>query len=224
MAECYKRKDRHRHLARRTRTMLLDPYHKHTRKMSKTPYAMTKTLNRAPGAVTSSSPPIDIADIHVRDELRCGDLGRIITLHGVVYEPLGGFGLSFEAFVAKTIAEYVLDNSSRGRIWLAERDHDLVGCVAIAEREQNTGQLRWVLVDSAMRGLGLGHRLVTLALDHCVECGMTSICLETTDGLPESMQLYEKLGFEVLSTETADLWDGPRKLIKMILQLSPESA
>ncbi len=185
---------------------------------------MNKTRNRTAGAVISSSSPKEIADIRIRDKLRCGDLGRIITLHGVVYEPLGGFGLSFEAYVAKTIAEYVLDNSSRGRVWLAERDNDLVGCVAIAEREQNTGQLRWLLVDSAMRGFGLGRRLVTLALDHCVERGMTSVYLDTTDGLPESMQLYEKLGFEVLSTETADLWDGPRKLIKMILQLSPDSA
>ncbi len=184
---------------------------------------MTKTQNRTAGAVFSSSPPKDIADIHIRDELRCGDLGRIIALHGVVYEPLGDFGLSFEAYVAKTIAEYVLDNESRGRVWLAERDNDLVGCVAIAERGQNIGQLRWLLVDSAMRGFGLGHRLVTLALDHCVERALESVCLETTDGLPESMQLYEKLGFEVLSTETADLWDGARKLIKMRLPLSRSS-
>ncbi len=192
--------------------------------MSKTSYVMSKTQKRTAGTVISSSTPKDIADIQIRDQLRCGDLGRIITLHGFVYEPLGGFGLSFEAHVAKTIAEYVLDNESRGRVWLAERDNDLVGCVAIAEREQNTGQLRWVLVDPVMRGYGLGRKLVALALNHCVERGMTSVCLETTDGLPESMQLYEKLGFEVLSTETADLWDGPRKLIKMILQLSPDSA
>ena len=184
---------------------------------------MNKTQNRAAGTVSSSSRPTDIADIRIRDELRCGDLGRIITLHGVVYQPLRGFGLNFEAYVAKTIAEYVLDNSSRGRVWLAEYDNDLVGCVAIAERQQNTGQLRWVLVDPAMRGFGLGRRLVTLALDHCVERGLTSVYLETTDGLPESMQLYEKLGFEVLSTETADLWDGARKLIKMKLQLSRAS-
>ena len=192
--------------------------------MSETPHVMTKTQNRTVGAVISPSPPKDISNIQIRDKLRCGDLGRIITLHGVVYEPLGGFGLSFEAYVAKTIAEYVLDNESRGRVWLAERDNDLVGCVAIAEREQNSGQLRWVLVDSATRGFGLGRRLVTLALDHCVERGLDSVCLETTDGLPESMQLYEKLGFELLSTETAELWDGPRKLIKMILRLSPDSA
>ena len=195
----------------------------HTQRLSKTPYVMNKTENRVAGTVSSSSRPKDSADIQIRDELRCGDLGRIITLHGVAYEPMGGFGLRFEAYVAKTIAEYVLDNASKGRVWLAERDKDLVGCVAIAEREQNTGQLRWVLVDPAMRHVGLGYRLVTLALDHCGERGLASVYLETTDGLPESMQLYEKLGFELLSTETADLWDGARKLIKMRLPLSRSS-
>ena len=78
--------------------------------MSETPYTMTKTQNRVAGTVSSSSRPRDIAGIRIRDELRCGDLGRIITLHGVAYEPMVGFGLRFEAYVAKTIAEYVLDN------------------------------------------------------------------------------------------------------------------
>ena len=76
----------------------------------------------------------------------------------------------------------------------------------------------------ACRGVGLGHRLVTLALDHCVERGLASVYLETTDGLPESMQLYEKLGFEIISTESTELWDGVRKLIRMKLQLSWASA
>ncbi len=106
----------------------------HTRRMSKTPYVMNKTQNRVAGTVSSSSRPKDIAEIQIRDELRCGDLGRIITLHGVVYQPLSGFGLNFEAYVAKTIAEYVLDNSSRGRVWLAERDKDLVGQSPSANR------------------------------------------------------------------------------------------
>ena len=185
---------------------------------------MTETQNQAAKAQYSFSEPHDSADIRIRHELRCGDLGRIITLHGVAYEPLDGFGLSFEAYVAKTISEYVLDNDSKGRVWLAERENDLVGCVAIAEREENTAQLRWVLVDSAIRGFGLGQRLVALALDHCIQRGMAAVCLETTDGLPESMRLYEKLGFEVVSAETAELWDGSRKLIKMTLQLSRASA
>jgi GNAT superfamily N-acetyltransferase len=52
-------------------------------------------------------------DIFVRNELRAGDLGRIIALHGECYAALPGFGLTFEAYVARTVAEYILDSGSR---------------------------------------------------------------------------------------------------------------
>lgn len=44
--------------------------------------------------------------------------------------------------------------------------------------------------------------------------------LETTDGLPVSMKLYQHLGFETVSCEAAELWNGPRTLIVMEKTLS----
>jgi N-acetylglutamate synthase-like GNAT family acetyltransferase len=152
--------------------------------------------------------------------LRCGDLGRIVTLHGEAYQPLPGFGLKFEAYVAKTIAEYVLDNSARGRVWLAERDGRLVGCTAIALRPGRAGQLRWVLVEHSARGTGLGRRLVETAIAFGVESGCDRLYLETTDGLPESQALYEKLGFEVVSSEPQVLWEDERPLVRMEKRLT----
>jgi len=134
-------------------------------------------------------------EISIRSDLRTGDLGRIIELHEAAYDALNGFGLRFEAHVARTIAEYVLDNESRGRIWLAERGDRLVGCTAIVLRDNHVGQLRWVLVDQSARGLGLGKTLVGHALNYCRAQDCQSVVLETTDGLPESQFLYEKLGF-----------------------------
>lgn len=158
-------------------------------------------------------------DVCIRHNLVCGDLGRIIALHGEAYEPLDGFGLNFEAFVARTIANFILDFDSNGRIWLAERGSSLVGCTAIAKHGDETGQLRWVLVDPSARGIGLGHQLVEAALDYCRSCGIKRVYLETTAGLPESQALYKKLGFEVVSEETADLWNGPAPLITMELEI-----
>ena len=159
-------------------------------------------------------------DISIRTDLRPGDLGRIISLHGEVYDPLGGYGLTFEAFVGRTIAEFVLDNNARGRIWLAERGDRLVGCPAIALRDGNRGQLRWVLVDPSARGRGIGKQLVGSAMDYCREEGCESVFLETTDGLLESQTLYEKLGFAVASETVEELWDGPRPLIIMEMDLA----
>ncbi|MFU8877488.1 MAG: hypothetical protein ACNA7E_05045, partial [Wenzhouxiangellaceae bacterium] len=48
--------------------------------------------------------------LSLRSELRAGDLGRLIALHGSVYDEWPGYGLKFEAFVARTIAEFGLEN------------------------------------------------------------------------------------------------------------------
>ena len=159
------------------------------------------------------------SDVTIRHDLRTGDLGRVIALHGTCYEHLPGFGLTFEAFVARTIAEYVLDAGANGRMWLAERGDDLVGCTAIVLREGQVAQLRWVLVDPVARGMGLGKELVHRALEYSRANGCTKIYLETTDGLPESQTLYEKLGFVEVQNQPEELWDGVRPLIFMELAL-----
>lgn len=158
--------------------------------------------------------------ISIRHELCPGDLGRVVTLHGEAYASLDGFGQRFEAYVARTIAEYVLDNDARGRIWLAEKDSRLIGCTAVALRDDETAQIRWVVVDPAARGAGLGNELVSGALAFCKAEGVKSIYLFTTDGLPESQALYEKLGFRITSNESEELWDGERPLIRMQLDLA----
>ena len=98
-------------------------------------------------------------ELSIRHELRCGDLGRIVSLHGETYESLGTYGLRFEAFVAQTIADFVLRDEAKGRIWLAERSGNLVGCAAMVLRKNNTGQLRWVVVDPTERGKALTVRV-----------------------------------------------------------------
>ena len=160
------------------------------------------------------------ADINIRHELTSGDLGRIVSLHGEAYAPLPGFGQRFEAYVARTIAEYVLDNDARGRIWLAEQDDKLIGCTAIVLRDDDTAQLRWVVVDPAARGAELGKDLVSRAVEFAKEHHCRSIYLFTTDGLPESQALYEKLGFQTTSNDIHELWDGERPLIRMQLELA----
>ena len=159
-------------------------------------------------------------DIAIRHELRPGDLGRIVSLHGEAYAPLPGFGRRFEAYVARTVAEYILDNDANGRIWLAERDDELLGCTAVALRNDDEAQLRWVVVTPSARGSGLGGTLVGKALEYCREQGRATVHLYTTDGLPESQALYEKLGFRTTSNEPDELWDGERPLIRMQLDLA----
>jgi len=161
--------------------------------------------------------------LRLRHELQPGDLGRLIALHGEVYWQLRGFGHEFEAFVARTVADYGLENDFNGRIWLLEHRHkernELVGCCAIALRSAHLAQLRWVLLQDRFSGRGLGRRMVEIALDYCRESGVGQVFLETTDGLEASSNLYRKLGFRETSNEVVPLWREPRALIRMDLML-----
>ena len=161
--------------------------------------------------------------ITIRSDLRPGDLGRLIALHGTAYiDDVLHFGLPFEAHVAKTVAEFVLDNEARGRVFLAERGADLVGCAAIVERRVPGGvhgQLRWVLADPSVRGLGLGKKLVSMAIDHARAAGWSEVYLETTDGLDASMGIYKALEFEIASRATETVWRGGMTVIRMRLEL-----
>lgn len=162
-----------------------------------------------------ASAPHRLDDITIRNRLQPGDLGRLIALHGTGYAELPGFGSRFEAFVARTVSDFGLDNNLEGRIWLAEFDGDLLGCTAIARRGPHLGQLRWVLVAPVARGLGLGRALLDRAMAYCREQGFERVYLETTDGLEISSRMYEKRGFVTTSSERVELWEGVRPLIRM---------
>src|SRR4051794_26608901 len=113
--------------------------------------------------------------VSIRTDLRPGDVGAVVALHGTVYARERGWGATFEAYVAGPLAEFVLAGSARQRIWIAERDGEVVGCVAIVAAAALTAQLRWFLLHPSARGVGLGKKLLRDALAFCQECGYAEV-------------------------------------------------
>ena len=142
----------------------------------------------------------------VRTDLRPGDLGSIVHLHGVLYAREYGFDPTFEAYVAGPLAELVRAGSPRERLWIAERDGRIVGCVAIVGASEQTAQLRWFLVDPSARGLGLGKRLLHDAVAFARECGYNAIILWTVSALTAAAHLYRAAGFRKVGEKPSRLW------------------
>jgi N-acetylglutamate synthase-like GNAT family acetyltransferase len=147
-------------------------------------------------------------DVAIRHDLRPGDMGRVISLHGELYSQEYGFDHGFEAYVAETMAEFgKLARPGLDRLWVAERGERLVGCIAIIGREDGLAQLRWFLVRPETRGSGLGRRLVRDALAFCRTAGYRSVCLWTVNGLDAAAHLYRQAGFRKTETKPpAVLW------------------
>lgn len=145
--------------------------------------------------------------ISVRSDLKPGDIGHIIYLHGIVYAQEYQWDHTFEGYVAEGLARFALSyNSARDRLWIAESDGRMVGCIAIAGLSETEAQLRWFLVLPSCRGQGLGRQLLHQALDFCRERGFESVCLWTVSELKAAARLYESAGFEKTEEKTHEIW------------------
>jgi ribosomal protein S18 acetylase RimI-like enzyme len=150
-----------------------------------------------------SAPPDKIS---LRTELRPGDLGSVVHLHGTVYAREYGFDPTFEAYVAGPLAEFALSPSDRQRLWLAERGGRVVGCVAIVAASPQTAQLRWFLVEPGARGAGLGRRLLHEAVTFARHCGYRAVVLWTVSALAAAAHLYRAAGFRKVEERPGRKW------------------
>jgi GNAT superfamily N-acetyltransferase len=142
----------------------------------------------------------------LRHDLRPGDLGAIVRLHGMVYAREYGFDPTFEAYVAGPLAQFALSRTDRDRLWIAEHDTRLVGCIAIVAASPTEAQLRWFLVDPSARGLGLGRLLLVEAIAFCEERGYESIFLWTVGQLTAAARLYRAAGFTRVEEKPGRRW------------------
>ena len=134
--------------------------------------------------------------------LRPGDLGWVVQRHGEVYAREYGLSQSFEALVARIVADY-LDNHQPGRenAWIAEVDGQRAGCVFCVRKDDETAQLRILLVEAWARGHGLGTRLVDECVQFARESGYRKLALWTNDILASARRVYVAAGFELVSEE-----------------------
>ena len=116
-------------------------------------------------------------DITLRTTLRAGDLGYLIYRHGVLYAAEQGFEPEFEAYVAEPVGKFARTCTEGERLWIAEKNGQAVGWIAIVKAKETTAQLRWFLLEPEVRGIGLGKRLMSEAIQFSQQAGYEKIIL-----------------------------------------------
>jgi len=149
----------------------------------------------------------DRATVLIRPLGRPGDLGCVVMAHGELYHAEFGWDTSFEALVARIVADYAAGHDpGREAAWIAELDGARVGCVfCVADHEQapdeQTAKLRILLVLPAGRGHGLGGRLVATCVAFAREAGYARMRLWTNDPLVAARRVYLQRGFVLTEEE-----------------------
>lgn len=146
-------------------------------------------------------------DIKYRHEITPGDIGYIIHLHGSLYGKEYNFSTDFEKYVIKTFYTFLENYSPENdRVWMAEYHNKIVGCVAIVHQPNEEAQLRWFLLDPAFRGLGIGKKLLTDAVNFCKEKQYKNVFLLTTNLQNKALEMYKLAGFELTQSEEVLEW------------------
>jgi len=119
--------------------------------------------------------------------------------HGEVYAAEFGWDTTFEALVARIVADYASAvDQTRQAAWIAELDGRRVGCVfCVAGEEPATARLRILLVHPDGRGHGLGGQLVETAVQFARASGYARIELWTNHPLAAARHVYLQRGFSL---------------------------
>jgi DNA-binding MarR family transcriptional regulator/GNAT superfamily N-acetyltransferase len=134
--------------------------------------------------------------------LRVGDPGWVIARHGVRYAEEYGWDATMEALAARIVAGYVEDHDPRREsAWIAEVAGEPVGCVFCMRRDDETAQLRLLLVEPSARGTGIGSRLVDECVTFARRAGYRRMVLWTQSILTSAHRIYQAKGFELDAEE-----------------------
>ena len=141
-------------------------------------------------------------DLTIRRLGNSGDHGWVVMAHGENYAREFGWDPSFEALVARIVADYATGHEDvREAAWIAELDGRRAGCVFCVRAGERTAQLRVLLVDPAARGHGVGALLVDECLRFARQAGYQRMRLWTNDPLVAARHIYLSRGFQLVKEE-----------------------
>ncbi|MDH5328906.1 MAG: GNAT family N-acetyltransferase [Aquincola sp.] len=130
-------------------------------------------------------------------------------MHAAYYSTREGFGVFFEAKVAREFAAFCEGfDASRDGMWFVVAAGRAEGSVIIdgSHAQRDGAHLRWFITSDAIRGHGFGERLLAEALAFADSCAYTRTYLWTFEGLLAARHLYEKHGFKLQTTAEGSQW------------------
>ncbi|UKY50363.1 bifunctional helix-turn-helix transcriptional regulator/GNAT family N-acetyltransferase [Streptomyces inhibens] len=132
---------------------------------------------------------------------RPGDLGWMVERNAALYAAEYGFDLSYEALVARIVAEYAEAFDPRwDRTWIAELGGERAGAVmCVRDGRPGVARLRLLLVEPGARGHGVGRQLVDVCVEFARDAGYAELVLWTNSILGAARSIYQRAGFELVA-------------------------
>lgn len=157
--------------------------------------ALADVLDAARGLIVPPEPAIR--------GLAPGDAGWIIGTHGALYARDEGYDLSFEALVARILADFLDRADPREAAWVAEGGGQRLGTISCMHEDDGTARLRLFILLPESRGMGLGQRLHDTCVDFARRKGYRRMVLWTHESHRVACALYAKNGWRLVRSVAA---------------------
>ncbi len=144
-------------------------------------------------------------DAYILRPARPGDYGWVVGRHGALYAEELGWNHAIESYCARVVADYVdKHDPQRENAWIAEVDGAPVGSIFCVKRDEDTAQLRLLLVEPSARGMGIGARLVEECVRFARQARYRRIVLFTTEMQRDAARIYRNVGFTLVEQTEGD--------------------
>ena len=133
--------------------------------------------------------------VNLRDATGEADMSAVRCLF-VEYAQSLSVSLAFQQFddeLARLPGEYA---PPTGALLLAEWEGKAGACVGLHSWGEGIAEMKRLYVRPALRGTGVGRRLVEAAMTRARELGYERIRLDTLPEMASAQALYRRLGFE----------------------------
>lgn len=165
--------------------------------------------------------PLRLEDILIRTELRPGDIGFVIYLHGSLYKKEYEYGLAFESYVASGLHEFVAGyDPGKDSVWICEHDNQIIGFILLMDRGNGSAQLRYFILKPSYRGIGLGKKLMGEFMARLQQNNYNHAYLWTTHEQEAAANLYKKFGFKLTEEKDSTAFGKPLKEQRYDLYIS----
>lgn len=143
--------------------------------------------------------------ITLREAASAADIETVRTLF-VEYQQWLQFSLCFQGFDTELAGLPGKYAPPLGRLYLAEADGTICGCVALRPMDDaGVCEMKRLFVREPFRGRGLGRMMTEQVVADARSIGYTAMRLDTLQRMEDARALYQRLGF----TEIPAYYDNP---------------
>ena len=125
-----------------------------------------------------------------------GDIGWLISTHGLIYSRQFKFDLNFELDIAKKVITFYEKPNGFNLLLIAHVNGERSGSIAVSLKPDNTAFINFLMVKTECRGRGVAKKLMDKVIAHTKDHRLNVLRLETYSCLVDARELYKKYGFK----------------------------